>query len=503
MGNDRQRPDWKRALRSLETPGAEAASLAGVAASWLFRERFPALPSDDEAWRDIEERELVLPVSDTPEVSILVPVYGKFATTWACLDSLARTAAGSTFEVIVANDCSPDRTLDMLSRVRGVRVVNNTTNLGFVRSNNHAAKEARGKWLCLLNNDTRVTSGWLGPLLRTFEAFPNAGLVGAKLLFPDGKLQEAGGIVFRDAVCTNYGRNRDPRRPEFCFTRPVDYCSAAAVVIPKALWDELGGFDDRYHPAYYEDTDLAFRVRKAGYDVLYQPLSRVVHYEGVTHGRDAKKGLKRHQALNHRRFFDRWRDELVEHHEERRRRTWRSADRRRGPGVLMLTDVEPARDTPEHDAASSAAAAGFRVALWAAESARSFDSGRAELQFRGIEVMYAPYAGTLSSFVRGAGVARFGAALLWNRPDSGKIARLLRKRASKVKLVLALREGEELDTSIEQPDAVCVPSDRERERFATRFPGVPAFILPTGNAAPAVQARTEAWQALARMVDRP
>ena len=89
MGNERQRPDWKRALRSLETPGAEAASLAGVAASWLFRERFPALPTDDEAWRDIEERELVLPVSDTPEVSIVVPVYGKFATTWACLDSLA------------------------------------------------------------------------------------------------------------------------------------------------------------------------------------------------------------------------------------------------------------------------------------------------------------------------------------------------------------------------------------------------------------------------------
>src|SRR5260221_1286792 len=219
----------RRAEYLFEATVGRVGALAGRGTSWLRRERFPSLLSEEDAWRDIERAELLVPSSGCPDVSIILPVYGKYATTWACLESLAAVPAGASFEVIVVDDCSPDRTAEMLRRVRGVRVVSNAQNLGFLRSNNHAAGLARGRWLCLLNNDTRTTPGWLGELVRTFDLFPSAGLVGAKLLFPDGRLQEAGAIVFKDGRASQYGRNRDPRRPELCFARRVHFWPGAAT----------------------------------------------------------------------------------------------------------------------------------------------------------------------------------------------------------------------------------------------------------------------------------
>src|SRR5690606_39424709 len=108
----------------------------------------------------------------------------------------------------------------------------------------------------------------------------DAGLVGAQLLYPDGRLQEAGGIVFNDGSARNYGRFGDPSDPRHAYLRDIDYASAAAIAIPRDLFLRLGGFDARYAPAYYEDTDLAFAVRAAGRRVLYQPGARVIHDEG-------------------------------------------------------------------------------------------------------------------------------------------------------------------------------------------------------------------------------
>jgi GT2 family glycosyltransferase len=151
-------------------------------------------------------------------------------------------------------------------------------------------------------------------MLALFDQDEQVGLVGAKLLFPDGRLQEAGGVVWRDGSAYNYGRCDDPRRPEYNYVREVDYCSGACILIETSLFRELGGFDVRYAPAYYEDTDLAFRVRQAGRRVLYQPKAIVVHYEGVTHGTDTGKGVKAYQLVNQQRFRERWRAELDEFH---------------------------------------------------------------------------------------------------------------------------------------------------------------------------------------------
>ena len=204
-----------------------------------------------------------VPASDTPQVSIVIPVFNKIAYTAACLRSLAEHAEGIAFETIVVDDGSTDATAQRLAQIDGIRVHRNAQNLGFVGSCNAGAAMARGEFVVFLNNDTVVTAGWLRALLDCFAQEPDAGLVGSKLVYPDGRLQEAGGIVFSDGSGWNYGRFGDPSDPRYNMRREADYCSGAAIMLPRALLEKLGGFDTRYAPAYYEDTDLAFAVRES------------------------------------------------------------------------------------------------------------------------------------------------------------------------------------------------------------------------------------------------
>jgi GT2 family glycosyltransferase len=133
-------------------------------------------------------------------------------------------------------------------------------------------------------------------------------------VFPSGRLQEAGAIIWRDGSGYNYGRYDDPSKPEYNAVCEVDYCSGACILMETALFRQLGGFDERYAPAYYEDTDLAFRVREAGRKVLYQPKAVVVHHEGVSHGTDIRRGTKAYQLANQEKFRERWRAVLEESH---------------------------------------------------------------------------------------------------------------------------------------------------------------------------------------------
>jgi len=213
----------------------------------------------------------------------------------------------------VVDDESSDETSAMLAGISGITVLRNDENMGFIKTCNRGAEAANGEYLVLLNNDTEVTAGWLRAMRDTFTEFPDAGMVGAKLLYADNGLQEAGGIVWQDGSAWNFGRRDDPSKPEYSYCRRVDYCSGACLMLPLADFRALNGFDELYVPAYYEDTDLAFRIRDTGKQVYFQPNARVYHFEGISSGTDLTSGMKQYQVVNRDKFFERWQQTLASH----------------------------------------------------------------------------------------------------------------------------------------------------------------------------------------------
>ncbi|HUA79260.1 MAG TPA: glycosyltransferase [Dyella sp.] len=251
-----------------------------------------------------------IPTSDEPRVSVIIPVHGKSAWTLACLRSIQRHGANTPFEVIVVDDTSPDDTVSKLSQIGGVRILQNQTNLGFIGSCNAGANIAQAPLLMFLNNDTQVMHGWLDALVETHQTEPRCGIVGSQLVYPDGRLQEAGALVYADASAWNVGRFEKPDDPRYLYRRDVDYVSGAALLIEKSLFADIGGFDNRYAPAYCEDMDLAFAVRAQGRRVIYEPASVVVHCEGISSGTDVFAGVKQYQQTNREKFIAKWREAL-------------------------------------------------------------------------------------------------------------------------------------------------------------------------------------------------
>ena len=250
---------------------------------------------------------------DNPKATIIIPAYGQLIYTLACLRSLASAHTETPFEVLLVDDASPHGELDPLKEIPNLRILTNKKNVGFLYSCNRGAKKARGEYLVFLNNDTLVTDQWLDELVKQRDAFPDTGLTGSRLLFPTGKLQEAGSIVFSDATANNCGWGKAVAEPIYSFARLTDYVSAAAMAIRADLFKKIGRFDTHFAPAYYEDTDLAFRVRESGKDVVYQPASTVIHFGGASHGRDLNSTLKSNQVRNQKLFAERWKEVLQEH----------------------------------------------------------------------------------------------------------------------------------------------------------------------------------------------
>ncbi len=366
----------------------------------------PVWPQDD-AGHPIGEAPPDFEPMERPVVSVIVPVYNKIEFTLNCLWSIRRVRWKHPYEVIVVDDCSSDRTHALLSQAGGLRLVANERNLGFVRSCNAGARQARGDYLLFLNNDTQVLPGWMDELVDTFALRPDAGLVGSKLVYPDGRLQEAGGFVAQEGSGGNYGRNNDPNKPQYNFLREVDYCSGASIMVPRTLFEVLGGFDERYAPAYYEDTDLAFAVRRAGRKVFYQPLSRVIHHEGVTSGTDLRKGVKAYQVENKHKFYERWHEALVGH-------GWPGTDHRReaeryiGKRVLVINASASALDTESERTLALYIARLFQSCSCQVSFALRRDLSYVEdtipaLQRTGVECLYAPFVASLARHLRRRG----------------------------------------------------------------------------------------------------
>lgn len=290
-----------------------------------------------------------LPTSDAPRVSVIVPIYGQLEVTLDCLESLSAVRSGVPFEVLLLDDATPHEDMSPLSRVAGVRYLRSDENRGFLRNVNWGAAQARGEILLLLNNDTLVDPGFLDPLVEVLDADERVGAVGSMLLYPGGVVQEAGGIIWSDAGGWNYGRHEPSTDARVRFRREVDYCSGAALAVRRSVWDALGGFDERFSPAYYEDTDLCFGARRLGYTVVYEPRSKVVHLEGVSHGTDESSGVKRYQVENRAKFAAKWAEELRGHESSNADQLLLARDRRRGRRVIVVDQRLP---TPDRDSGS-------------------------------------------------------------------------------------------------------------------------------------------------------
>ncbi len=258
-----------------------------------------------------------VPYSDRPKVSIIIPVYNKLEYTAQCLQSIVKNLSDAisprarreaiAVEIIIVNDCSTDNTQSSLQDIEGLILINNENNLGFIHSCNKGAAKAEGTYLYFLNNDTEIHPDSIESLLEVIEQDEEVGAVGSKLVYPQGSLQEAGGIIWQDASGWNYGRNDNPYDPKYNYLRETDYCSGASLMVKKSAFEALNGFERDFAPAYYEDTDLCFAIRhQLGLKVMYQPKSVITHYEGISSGTSTTSGVKRYQVINSTKFNQKW-----------------------------------------------------------------------------------------------------------------------------------------------------------------------------------------------------
>jgi GT2 family glycosyltransferase len=461
--------------------------------------------------------------TDTPTVSVVVPVFNQFRFTCHCLAALQRQCSDHPFEVIVVDDCSTDETSARLPAFENLKLVRNHENLGFVRSCNAGAAEARGDYLVFLNNDTQVQPAWLDALIETFAIRPNAGIVGSRLLFPDGRQQEAGGIVFGDGSSWNYGHLDDPYKPEYSYVRETDYVSGASLAIRRDLFEQLGGFDAHFVPAYYEDADLAFRVRAAGFGVYYQPLSHAVHFEGVSAGVDehGATGMKRFQALNRQKFLERWRGELGKHgmrgedlENQKERRIRRRAF---VVDVYMLTPDKESGSLRMVNLFAILDELGFKV-TFAAANLEAPEPYVSNLQMRGVECLYRPYVKSVAKHLAAHG-EDYDLVILSRADAAARVMPAARRYCKNAKIVFDtvdlhfLREArlaeltgekvtqgiaekrkqQELDL-INQADTTLVVSDVERRVLAREAPEADVHLVSNihrifGNAKPFVERR--------------
>lgn len=405
------------------------------------KQEFERRPTVDDSLHvepiDMPFEPFALPTSEQPLVSVIIPVHGKLAYTLGCLRSIARHAPAVPFEVIVVDDASPDETAAHLTGVDGLRLLRNESNLGFIGSCNAGATAARGEFLLFLNNDTQVMPNWLDGLMCCFGDHADCGIAGSRLVYPDGRLQEAGGLVFGDGACWNVGKFEQRDAPAWRYRREVDYVSGASLMIRRDVFERVGGFDTRYAPAYYEDTDLGFAVRALGLKVYYEPSSTVIHCEGISAGTDLHAGMKRHQVTNQATFVAKWQEALSKQPPAgtslMRALRWR----RRGR-ILVVDSMTP---EPTRDSGSLRLSAILRLLVeqgWSVsflpDDGRASDEEIRALGALGVEVLCRPYVSDLPHWLRAHGHG-LRAVMLCRHTVAGQYASLVRKLAPKAHLL--------------------------------------------------------------------
>ena len=247
--------------------------------------------------------------SDDPEASILILNWNSASLTRECVRQIWANTDGHKYEiVIVDNGSSPADVATLRNFGRGVRLVELGCNRYFGEANNIAAEASSGRFLCILNNDAFVQPGWLSPLISSLTDDSQVGAAGPLFLFPDGTIQEAGGALDAGGYPFRLGRGDKQSSQEVLTPRFVDYISAAALLVSRNVFMEVGGFDLAYEPIYYEDADLCLKIQAFGRKIRYCPQSRVIHIEGSSANGDPVSEARRKALgdLNRHKFVARW-----------------------------------------------------------------------------------------------------------------------------------------------------------------------------------------------------
>ncbi len=361
------------------------------------------------------DRSLLIATSIDPIVSVIIPVHNAIDELLDCLTSFQNHPPATPFEILIANDCSDEEKFAPVRAVHGVRVLDNSTNLGFLMNCNAAVDHARGDLLWFLNSDTEIIPNSMDALVRTLED-PQTAIAGSRLMYADGSLQEAGGIVWQDGSAWNYGRGTHPNDPRVNYARRVDYVSGASLMVRRSVFELLGRFDTAFSPAYYEDTDLCMAATEAGYRVMYQPASVVIHHEGASHGTDTADtgSMKHHQVLNHETFYRKWHLELASHRPNGvEPELEKERDRRHRVLVLDARMLTPDQDSGSLRMLNMMRALqplGCKV-TFVPQNLIAEEPYASELQQIGIEVIGSPHARGVREFLQARG-SEFDAVIL-------------------------------------------------------------------------------------------
>jgi len=227
---------------------------------------------------------IALPRSSTPRASVIIPATCSPGLLLACLRSLERNGPRNVpYEtIVVLNNPKRQEERRLREMVTGLQVVSSPVNLGVAGAGNRGRQLAKGKFLVLLHDDAEVEPAWLETLVETADAHPEAGAIGGKVLFPDGRLQGAGGIVWKNGRASQPWLGKTPPATAFGSVRQVDFCGSSSLLVRASSWDSIGGLDERFYPVYYVDVDLAMSIRQLGLAVLYQPGSRIRHHQSAS-----------------------------------------------------------------------------------------------------------------------------------------------------------------------------------------------------------------------------
>jgi len=301
---------------------------------------------------------VTLPEAAAPVISVVVLAWRQTDRLLDCLAALAASESAPSFEtIVVLNGAAPEVRELVRSGVQGAVVVDIEHNVGFGGGCNRGVAAARGSLLLFLNDDAIVQPGLLRALSDRVLDDEGIAAAAAVLLNPDGTLQEAGSRVLADAGTVQLGAGLAPDSPEaapYLTARDIDYGSGAALMVRRAAFDAVGGFDPIYEPAYFEDVDLSFRLKAAGHRVVLEPSARATHATGSSTAADPRF---RTFAADHAgtAFIARWSTTLTG-----------APDRDASPEVLRAIDAAdaPITDTAPRTPAETSASITADYVLW-------------------------------------------------------------------------------------------------------------------------------------------